>query len=243
MTPVQKTASPQKLPEVLKEMHALFSKKKTLHAKFVQTKHLIALKQVKLSDGEFWIKQGQAQTFQWRWLVKSPFEMITLSDGKNLWQGTKSFDFEAEGPSGAQAQTQKDYEWHSLQGPEAQMRSTLLYEILAGNFSHCKVTTVKQSGVTQAQDLQFELTPADKNTPISKAIIDLSPGGASQPSSTNKKNERTVQRVELFQTDGNRTELKLSNIELGVSMPDDLFCAPKQTAIPSACSPTKAKSK
>lgn len=142
---------------------------------------------------------------KFRWEVQKPEHLrsLTVSDGKTIWAYTPPFDETEPG----QLITRK----------AAQFQSPLAQTLLAGSFSQAKGIKVEAVGPAT-----FNLTPK-KGTAgtVVRALLEVEP------------TKLVIQKVVLEHADGNRSEISLSKVELGVDVNETLFqfTAPPNTDI------------
>jgi len=130
-----------------------------------------------------------------RWETLKPDSDMNLmvSDGRKFWFYTPPFD---EGEHG-----------QVIERKSAQVQSQLAQALLSGTFSKAKGMSIKQNS-----ESRFTLVPK-KGTAgtVTKAEIQVDP------------DKKLITKVTLSNEGGNRSEITLSNIELGKPLGDEYF--------------------
>ena len=128
-----------------------------------------------------------------RWETLQPDPSLLVSDGKRFWHYTPPFE---EGDRG-QVIERKSYE----------VQSKLANALLSGSFSMAREMKVQQLGPSQ-----FILLPKRGTAgTIARAEVQINP------------KQKVIEKVILEHHGGNRSEITLSNIELGHVFADDVF--------------------
>lgn len=81
-------AATSRLPKILQEVEAKYSKSATLQAEFTQVNDIAALKTKKTSSGHIMIKRPD----KLRWETTKPDMNLLVSDGHHFWFYTPPFD-------------------------------------------------------------------------------------------------------------------------------------------------------
>lgn len=136
-----------------------------------------------------------------RWETVRPHPGVFVSDGKKVWMYTPPFD---EGEAG-----------ELRMGKASQIHSKLAQALLSGSFS-------------MAVDMKIEATSSSefKLTPLPGAA-----GSVLKASIKVNLDKRLIEKVMLEHKGGNKTEISLTEIELGRDLPDAAFAfvAPANT--------------
>jgi outer membrane lipoprotein carrier protein len=128
-----------------------------------------------------------------RWETRAPGQNLLVSDGKTFWFYTPPFDEEERG--------------QLIERKSSQVQSRLAQTLISGSFSDARGLKVETIDSTHYRLVPKKGTAGTVRT--AEVVIDL------------EKNEIT--QVKLEHRGGNRSEIKLSNIELGSALPDELF--------------------
>jgi len=130
---------------------------------------------------------------RWETLKPSSDMNLMISDGRKFWFYTPPFD---EGEHG-----------QVIERKSAQVQSQLAQALLSGSFSKAKGMSIKQESETR-----FTLVPK-KGTAgtVRKAQIQVD------------ADQKLITKVTLENEGGNRSEITLSNIELGKPLGDEYF--------------------
>jgi outer membrane lipoprotein carrier protein len=128
-----------------------------------------------------------------RWQTLKPDPNLLVSDGKKFWYYTPPFD--------------KDERGQLIERDSSQAQSKLAQALLSGSFSVAKDMKIRQDSATQ-----FTLIPK-KGTAgsVKQAHIQIEP------------RQLIIKKVILEHKGGNRSEITLSNIQLGKKLGDDVF--------------------
>ncbi|MCM2276982.1 MAG: outer membrane lipoprotein chaperone LolA [Oligoflexia bacterium] len=128
-----------------------------------------------------------------RWETLAPDRNLLVSDGRKFWFYTPPFD---EGENG-----------QVVEKKSSAVKSKLAQALLSGSFSAARDLKVKKAG-----DREFVLVPkAGTAGSVKEARVFVNPA------------EKLIQKVILLHRDGNRSEITLSEIELGKPLEDRLF--------------------
>ncbi|MCM2323798.1 MAG: outer membrane lipoprotein chaperone LolA [Oligoflexia bacterium] len=128
-----------------------------------------------------------------RWETLAPDKNLLVSDGRKFWFYTPPFD---EGESG-----------QVIERKSADVKSKLAHALLSGSFSVARDLRIKQLGPSE-----FSLLPKRGTAgTVSEARIQVDP------------DKKLIEKVTLSHRDGNRSEISLSQIELGKALGDELF--------------------
>ena len=128
-----------------------------------------------------------------RWETETPDSNLLVSNGKTFWFYTPPFD---EGESG-----------QLIERKSSEVQSQLATALLSGDFSKVAGIKVQQ---TSASTFQIKPKPGTAGTVI-QAEITLDLG------------QNLIQKVSLQHRGGNRSEIALSQIQLGKPLADELF--------------------
>ena len=128
-----------------------------------------------------------------RWQTTNPDANLLVSDGKHAWFYTPPFDPSEHGQY-------SEY-------PASRIQSKLASALLSGEFSSTKDLKIKS-----VSDHEFVLTPkAGTAGTVVEARIEIDP------------KSKTITRVQLSHSDGNSSDIHLSDIKLGDRFGDDIF--------------------
>lgn len=128
-----------------------------------------------------------------RWQTTAPDPNLLVSDGKRAWFYTPPFDETEHG--------------QYAEYPANKIRSRLASTLLSGEFSKAKDLTIRA-----VSKHEFVLKPrAGTAGTVREARVEIDPI------------EKKITRVQLIHEDGNRTDIHLSDINLGQSYGDDVF--------------------
>lgn len=128
-----------------------------------------------------------------RWETLRPDPNLLVSDGKRLWYYTPPFD---EGERG-----------QVIERKSSEIHTQLTHALLSGSFS-----AARDMKITRKSPSHFILTPKPGTAgTVSRAEIHVDP------------KQKLIRKVILVHLGGNRSEITLSNIELGRELKDDLF--------------------
>lgn len=128
-----------------------------------------------------------------RWETLAPDKSLLVSDGKKAWFYTPPFDSSEPG---------QVYERKS-----SSIQSKLAHALLAGRFSVAKDMTIEAKGA-----FKFLLKPKSAvGGSVKEALIEINPSA------------RVIEHVEIVHKGGNRTDIRLSEIQLGQELPDSGF--------------------
>ncbi len=136
-----------------------------------------------------------------RWETLKPDPNLLVSDGKKFWFYTPPFDEDEHG--------------QVIERKASDIQSKLANALLAGSFS-----TVKGMKIQQESETRFMLIPKPGTAgSVMKAEVDVNPA------------QKTIEKVTLEHQGGNRSEITLSQIELGKPLENKLFefTAPSHT--------------
>lgn len=133
-----------------------------------------------------------------RWDQRTPDQSLLVSDGKKVWFYTPPFDETERG--------------QVIERKAVDVKSQLASAVLSGNFSSVKGLRVKAIGPET-----FELTPKAGTA-----------GDVSQIQLTIDTEAKQITHVLLLHKSGNKTQIELSQIELGKPIPasDFVFVPP-----------------
>ena len=130
---------------------------------------------------------------QLRWDTQKPDPQLLVSDGQTFWYYTPPFDSDEPG--------------QLIEKKASQVQSELAHERLSGAFS-----SLRSARITQESPTRFLITPkAGSAGNVREALIEV-----------NSK-ALLIEKVTLFHTGGHRSEISLTEIELGKSLPQSLF--------------------
>ncbi len=138
-----------------------------------------------------------------RWEVQSPDESLLISDGQNYLFYTPPFDDEERG--------------QLIQKKATHVQSQLADALLTGNFSETQFLKIEAKG-----NSQFLLTPKPGTAgTVARATLEIDP------------TRKVIKKIILEHKHGNRSEVTLSQVELGLTLQDQLFTfnAPPNTDI------------
>jgi outer membrane lipoprotein carrier protein len=126
----------KKLPALLQEVEAKYTKAETLMAEFSQVNEVTALKQKKTSSGVLVVKRPNKM----RWETLKPDPNILVSDGKKFWYYTPPFDEEERG--------------QLIERKSSEVQSRLANALLSGSFSIARDMKIRKKAATR-----YELLP------------------------------------------------------------------------------------
>ncbi len=128
-----------------------------------------------------------------RWETFSPDPNLLIGDGKMFWYYTPPFD--------------KDEKGQVIEKPASQVQSQLASSLLSGTF------LVDQGMNVETKDARtFILTPKrEQSGGVARATIQVDP------------KKKLIHQVILEHLGGNRTDIILTNIQLGKTVNNDLF--------------------
>jgi outer membrane lipoprotein carrier protein len=142
-----------KLPPLLEEVEAKYTKASTLTAEFAQITEDAVLLKKKISSGKIFIKRPSRV----RWETLLPDQNLLVSDGKHFWYYTPPFD---EGERG-----------QVIEKKSSDVQSRLANSLLSGSFSMNRDMVIR----TQTPS-QFLLIPkAGSAGTVIQAIVDIDP--------------------------------------------------------------------
>lgn len=128
-----------------------------------------------------------------RWETVAPDANLLISNGQTLWVYTPPFD---EGERG-----------QLIQRPASQFQSKFARALLAGSFSKTKGIQIAELGPEK-----FVIVPRKGSAgTVARAEIEVDP------------TQKLIHKIILNHSDGNRSEINLSNIDLSRKLPDSLF--------------------
>jgi outer membrane lipoprotein carrier protein len=128
-----------------------------------------------------------------RWEIQKPDQSLLVSDGRTFWFYTPPFD---EGERGQVIVRQA-----------SQVKSKLADALLSGNFRNLKDMKIESKGKAT-----FVLKPRRNAAgDVKRAEVVVDPA------------KKHIEKVVLDFVGGNRTEIALTNVQLGVDAPDDRF--------------------
>ena len=128
-----------------------------------------------------------------RWEIQKPNPSLLISDGQSYWFYTPPFD---EGERG-----------QVIVKKASQIQSKLVDALLSGSFTPEQFSKIIPKG-----DRVFQLVPKlGTSGTVALATIEVD------------SEKKLIQKVSLEHKGGNRTEVTLSNIDLGTSLEDSLF--------------------
>ena len=128
-----------------------------------------------------------------RWDTQKPEPQLLVSDGKTFWYYTPPFDQDEPG--------------QLIERPVSRVQSELAHDLLSGSFS-----SLQSARITQETQTRFLITPKPgKAGTVKEALIEINPQAL------------LIEKVILFYTGGHRSEISLTEIKLGKSLPDSLF--------------------
>ena len=181
---------PGKLPQILKEVEAKYSKAETLSAHFEQVSQSITSTKPKKTTGQLQVRRPNLL----RWETAAPDQSLLVSDGKTAWFYTPPFDASENG--------------QVVERAASKIQSKFANALLAGSFSVAKEMRIEAKGA-----FSFVLVPTRKGSAgtVKTAQIEIDP------------KERIIKKVVLEHRGGNRTEITLSEIELGKKLPAERF--------------------
>ncbi|NBU19842.1 outer membrane lipoprotein carrier protein LolA [bacterium] len=130
---------------------------------------------------------------QVRWDTQKPDRNLLVSDGQTFWYYTPPFDSDDQG--------------QLIEKRASQVQSELAQDLLSASFS-----AIKSAKLSQESSTRFLITPhAGRGGNVKEAVLEIDPKGL------------MIRKVILFYTGGNRSEITLSNIELGKPLLEELF--------------------
>ncbi len=130
---------------------------------------------------------------QFRWETLSPDKNLLVSDGRKFWFYTPPFE------AGERGQV--------IERKTTEVQSELANYLLAGAFSKLRGVTLKKLSPTR-----FQLIPsAGIAGSVKNAVIEIN------------ADEKTIQKLELEHSGGNKTEIVLSKVKLGGPLADAFF--------------------
>lgn len=128
-----------------------------------------------------------------RWQTLKPDASLLVSDGIHAWFYTPPFDPSEQG--------------QYTEIPASQIRSKLANALLSGEFQENSDLTIKA-----ISDREFTLKPKPGTAgTVKEARVEIDP------------KSKTVVRVQLTHSDGNRADIHLNEIKLGDKYGDDVF--------------------
>ncbi len=128
-----------------------------------------------------------------RWETQAPDPNLLVSDGKKYWFYTPPFD--------------KDEQGQVIEKKASQVQSQLANALLSGSFSKVKSMKIKKKAKNK-----FQLTPEPGTAgDLEKAEIEVD------------LKKQWIKKVTLEHKSGNRSEITLTDIELGKKLEDSLF--------------------
>jgi len=128
-----------------------------------------------------------------RWETLKPDQNLLVSDGRKFWFYTPPFDEEERG--------------QVIERKSSEVQSRLANALLSGSFSIAKDMKIKKQG-----ENRFVLTPKPGTAAtVIRAEIQVNP------------EKKQIDQVILEHKGGNRSEISLTNIELGEEMGDEMF--------------------
>ena len=138
-----------------------------------------------------------------RWDTQKPEPQLLVSDGKTFWYYTPPFDQNEPG--------------QLIERPASRVQSKLAHDLLSGSFS-----SLQSARITQETPTRFLIIPKPgKAGSVKEALIEINPKAL------------FIEKVILFHTGGHRSEISLTEIELGKNLPESLFHfnAPQKTEL------------
>jgi outer membrane lipoprotein carrier protein len=131
-----------------------------------------------------------------RWETLKPDRNLLVSDGKKFWYYTPPFDASEHG--------------QYMEKKAAQVQSRFAQKLLSASFS--EVTAQKTMKVEQGSPNSFILTPLKHSAgSIARVTVTIDP------------EKKVISSLVLEHDDGNRTEITLSDIQLGKKLGDETF--------------------
>jgi outer membrane lipoprotein carrier protein len=151
--PAALSAAAAKLPAILQEVEAKYTKAGTLQAEFSQVNEVAALKTKKTSTGVIMVKRPD----KLRWETHKPDMNVLVSDGRHFWFYTPPFD---EGEHG-----------QVIERRSSEVNSRLANALLSGAFSVTKDMKIRQESPSK-----FLLIPKPGTAgTVNRAEIEVNP--------------------------------------------------------------------
>lgn len=199
--PVQPKPKPPAVPEKLAAIETRYRKAGTMMARFTQIAESTLTRVKTQTSGVISIKRPD----KIRWETQNPEPNLMVSDGKKFWYYTPPFD------SGEKGQ--------AILRKTAQTQSRFASVLLTGAFSKLKNLTIKAD--PKNPDAYILIPRKGSAGTVREARVVLSRGTSG--SGPEPRPEPWIETIVLEHEGGNRTEIRLSQVQVGPKLEDAMF--------------------